>query len=171
MLWQRRPVKNTKQKFENSTTTTAEVGHTCLPMPLKSVSEHRQTSDYICYLPEYKLITGVFWERKEVADWYGTIIHNKERFYNECVRSQTDKDCDIMIVGVEGTKDRFLKYRPNGKAGATLKSRHALCEHLSPKFNYDVTIRWHNGRKAAIKDMIKQNRMWVKYNYVKVLNL
>jgi len=151
--------------------TTDEIGYMCLPMPRMNVSGHRQTSDYICYLPEYKLITGVFWERKEVSDWYSTIIHNRDRFYDECIRSQQDQDCDIMIIGVEGTNDRFIKYRPNQKSGATIQSRHALCEHLSPRFNYDVIIRWHNGRNASIKDMIEQNRMWIKYNYGKVLKL
>ena len=151
--------------------TTDNVGYPVLPMPTKKESSFRQTSDYLCYLPQYKKITGVLWERKSKEDWYNTIIHDSERFYNECRRSQNDPDCHIMIVGVESTAQHFLTYRPRGKQGATLQSRHALCESLSPKFGYKIVIRWHNGRKATIEDMIKQNRMWIKYNYKSILKL
>lgn len=41
-----------------------------------------------------------------------------------------DPDCDILIVGVEGTQQQFLKHRPAGKAGASLQSRYALCQQL-----------------------------------------
>ena len=148
-----------------------EVRYPVLPMPTKKVSGHMQTSDYLCYLPQYKQITGVFWERKEYSDHYSTLIHHQERFYNECRRAQQDPDCDVLIIGVEGTQQKFLKYRPNGKAGASLQSRYALCESLSPRFGYSVIVRWHNGRQAAIDDMVNQNRMWIKYNYEKIIGL
>lgn len=148
-----------------------EVGHTVVPMPTMKISKHRQTADYLCYLPQYKQITGVFLERKEISDHYSTLIHNQDRFYDECRRAQQDRDCDILIVGVEGTQQQFLKYRPNGKAGASLQSRYALCESLSPRFNYSVIVRWHKNRAFAVKDMVNQNRMWVKYNYERILGL
>lgn len=151
--------------------TKEEVGFSILPMPTMKESKHRQTSDYLCYIPQYKQITGVFWERKENSDFYSTLIHNSDRFYRECRRAQADTDCDILIVGVEGTQQQFLKYRPAGKAGASLQSRYALCESLSPRFNYSVIVRWNKGRQAAIKDMVNQNKMWIKYNYKAILNL
>ena len=148
-----------------------EVGYPVVPMPTMKISKHRQTSDYLCYLPQYKQISGVFWERKEISDNYNTLIHNQDRFYDECRRAQQDPDCDILIVGVEGTQQQFLKYRPAGKAGASLQSRYALCESLSPRFNYSVIVRWHKNRAFAVKDMVNQNRMWIKYNYSTILNL
>ncbi len=148
-----------------------EVGHPIVPMPTMKISKHRQTSDYLCYLPQYKQITGIFWERKEISDLYSTLIHNQDRFYDECRRAQQDPDCNVLVVGVEGTQRQFLVYKPARKAGASLQSRYALCESLSPRFNYSVIVRWHKNRGLAVEDLVNQNRMWIKYNYPSILKL
>lgn len=156
-----------------------------LPMPPKKKLGFNQTGDYIGFLPDYldaenkPHLTGVFWDRKELSDWYNTIIHGQDRFYNECQRSIEIDACDYMLIGVEGTLEKFLTYMPlqklNGKVrktkGASVASRAALVDHLAPRFDYRVNIQWHGGRSYAAKALVKRNRQWLKHHYADVLGL
>jgi len=68
-------------------------------------------------------------------------------------------------------KDSNGKPKTAYSAGATAQSRLAIVESIGPRTLYKVNIRWHSARKYAVNDLVKQNRMWLKYNYVKVLGL
>ena len=151
--------------------TAEEIGHPIISMPTKLVSGHRQTSDYLCYLPRYNILTPIFWERKSKEDWYSTLIHNRDMFLKECQRSCDDPDCAVMFVGVECLEKTWLKYRPVGKKGASLQSRYALTNAISDRFEWRVIIRWHQNRIAAVADMVERNKAWCRYNYEKILNL
>lgn len=176
-----------------------ELGHNVEEMPPKADLGFQQTGDYLCYLPDYGCYTGVLWERKSKQDAYGTFIHDQKRFYAELTRACENKTIDYMLIGVECTRDKFIstgtmsavkkevikggvkskvvvrdsKGKPKlayGR-GATPQSRLAIVESIAPRTLYKVNIRWHSARKYAIRDLVKQNQLWLKYNYAKVLGL
>lgn len=148
-----------------------EFGHNVINMQSKAELGFQQTGDYLCWLPDYNRFTGVLWDRKSKSDAYGTLVHGQDAFFRECDRACENTLFDYLLIGVECTREMLLKYRPNGMAGASHASRHGIIENLPPRFKYQVQFRWNGSRKFAVKDLIKQNRMWIKYNYAKVLGL
>jgi len=176
-----------------------ELGHSVEEMPPKALLGFQQTGDYLCYLPDYGCYTGVLWERKSKTDAYGTFIHDQKRFYAELKRACDNENVDYMLIGVECTRDKFIstgtmsavkkevikdgiktkvvvrdskgKPKVSYSSGASPQSRLAIVESIAPRTLYKVNIRWHSARKYAVRDLVKQNQYWLKYNYAKVLGL
>ena len=148
-----------------------ELGHEVVPMPEKALLGFQQTGDYLCFLPEYKRYTGVIWERKSKEDCYSTLIQGNDRFMRECERACANPRFNYMLIGVEATREKLITYRPQGKAGASVQSRIGIIENIPPRFNYQVQFRWHGARKYAVKDLVRQNQLWLKYHYADVLGL
>jgi hypothetical protein len=46
-----------------------------------------------------------------------------------------------------------------------------MVESLQARFGYRVIPKWHGGRKYAAKGLIKQNQLWIKYNFFKILGI
>lgn len=156
-------VANNEQKPYSET----ETGEQMLPMPPKKQLGFQQTGDYIGYLLDYDMATGVGWERKTVDDLYSTLIHDRDRFYAECERALGI--FDYLLIGAECSEKRFLNYRPKGEKGAYRNSRYALIRELAPMFNYRVQILFCGNRKNAAKRLAQENRLWLKYNYERVI--
>lgn len=148
-----------------------ELGHEVTEMPEKALLGFQQTGDYLCYLPSYERYTGIIWERKSKEDAYSTLIHGNDRFMRECDRACANTLFNYMLIGVEATREKLLTYRPNGQKGASPQSRIGIIENIPPRFNYQVQFRWHGARKYAVKDLVRQNQLWLKYHYVDVLGL
>lgn len=148
-----------------------ELGYEVTEMPEKALLGFQQTGDYLCYIPAYERYTGVIWERKSKEDCYGTLIKGNDRFMRECQRAYDNPRFNYMLIGVECTKDKLLTYRPKGQSGASVQSRIGIIENLPPRFNYQVQFRWHGARKYAVKDLVRQNQLWLKYHYAEVLKL
>ena len=151
--------------------TVEDLGYETHPMPLKKESGVQQTGDYHCYLPDYNTHTGLVWERKELSDFYNTIVHGRDRFFRECQRAVDNPSIDYMMIGIEGTSEKFMKLRPAGGKGAHPSARAAMVESLPARFGYNVIPKWYGGRKYAAKGLIKQNQLWIKYNFFKILGL
>jgi hypothetical protein len=141
------------------------------------ISGYAQTGDYYCFMPTYlgelcePKQTGVFWDRKTVDDFYGTLVYGHDRFKNVCERAITDPRCTYLIIGVEGTYDRFIRYRPDGKQGAHPAARAALAKSIGPKYSYKVIVDYFGNRKAAANHLVWENRMWIKYHWREVMDL
>jgi hypothetical protein len=151
--------------------TAEELGYPCESMPLKKETGVQQTGDYHCYLPDYDCHTGLIWERKELSDFYSTLVHGRDRFFRECQRAVDNPSIDYMMIGIEGTSEKFMKYKPAGSPGAHPAARAGMVEGLQARFNYQVIPKWHSNRNYAIKGLIKNNRMWIKYHFATVLDL
>ena len=148
-----------------------ELGHDVKGMPPKAVLGFQQTGDYLCYLPDYCRYTGVLWDRKSKNDAYGTLIGGRERFFRECGRACDNPLFDYMLIGVECSREALMKYTPPGAKGCSKASMAGIIANLPPRFNYQVNFNWNGSRKHAVNSLVKQNRMWLKYNYAKVLGL
>lgn len=151
-----------------------ELGHDVEGMPPKAILGFQQTGDYLCYLPDYLCYTGVLWDRKSKNDAYGTLMGKKDRrdmFFRECTRACDNQLFDYMLIGVECSFESLMKYTPPGAKGCSKASMAGIIANLPPRFNYQVNFNWNGSRKHSVNSLVKQNRMWLKYNYAKVLGL
>lgn len=146
--------------------TEEELGLPTLPMPPKNKLGHNQTGDYQIFIPHLNRTIGMGWERKTVEDLYSTLVHNKERFDNECMRALDIYD--YLIIGVECTRERFLKYRPRGQPGASIASRVGIITHFEPRYKYRVILKWCGNRQNACRELVTQGTLWLQYNWPKM---
>lgn len=167
--------------------TEEELGCSIRPMPLMQDTGLKQVGDYACYIPDYDMYTGVLWEKKGVSatgshDMYNTMLGEvytkdgnktklRDRFIREIEAYLHRQEFDIMIVGVESTEMQYLVHRPNGEAGASIESRHALWKHLEARFGYRVRVDWLGSRQLCCRMLVEEQRLWLQYNYVEVLGL
>lgn len=161
---------------ENDPYTEDELGCDIVRMELKADTGIKQVGDYLFFLPEYNIFTGVMWERKAIGasgghDMYQTMVHDRDRFIREIDAYLHRQEFDIMIVGVESTEMEYLAHRPNGMKGASRESRHALWKHLEVRFGYRVRVDWLGSRALCCRMLVEENRIWIKVNYKEVLGL
>jgi hypothetical protein len=164
-------------KNEQKPYTEIDTGCTMKEMESVIISGYAQTGDYYCFMPTYlgelcePKQTGVFWDRKTVDDFYKTLVYGQDRFRRLCERAITDPRCTYLIIGVEGTYDRYMRYRPNGSPGACPAARAALAKSIGPKYNYRVIVDYFANRSTAVKHLIWENRMWIRYHWKEVMEL
>ena len=94
-----------------------EIGLVTLPMAKKSMNGFDQVGDYQfeVHRENEGIITGgLVIERKEVSDFYGTLMNEakRARFKREIDRYKTDSRFDLMVIMVEGSLDDFMSSVP-----------------------------------------------------------
>lgn len=176
-IWAERvPLVFEVSQQEKEPYTADELGCPTIPMPLMHDTGLRQVCDYLCNIQDYRMYTGVAWEKKGISatgghDMYQTMIHNRDRFIREIDAYLRRQEFDIMIVGVESTEMEYLAHRPNGMRGASIESRHALWKHLETRFGYRVRVDWLGSRELCCRMLVEENRLWLQYNYKEVLGI
>jgi hypothetical protein len=159
------------------------LGYPTVKMPTKAMSGYLQTGDYHIYLPDYDIYGGICGERKSIPDAYSTFLTGTDRFNREITRFQEDVRFEQFIIFVEGSQEEYLVYQPafRGKqynkqvwaqqaAGTQHKAAHKRGT-LNGFHARGAHVVFSGSRERAAADFIDISKKWIKYNYIKILDL
>ena len=93
------------------------IGFSTCPMPHKNETIPQQVGDYQYWIESPgKDVMSCFGpllvERKSLADFYGTMFGDRDRFKAEIERYKQDTRFNQMLVVIEGEKGEWDEYRP-----------------------------------------------------------
>ena len=151
----------------------------CIPMASKKESMMPQTGDYVAYLDDYDMFSGLCIERKTKEDLYSSLMNRekRDRLYREIARYELDPRFNRFMLIAECTYDEFLEYVPEifvfsaGSAEETLKRNierylkrfHKIdvrpCKLSYMELGFDITypghriiFSYHPGGMSVLKD-------------------